>query len=189
MVVLTRKLVVPVIYRLLYSSGIRTTEARLLRTIDVDLQYGVLNIRHSKGADQHYVALHSTMVSLLGQYDEAIRLLHPGREFFFPSYSGAQMCQSWITNNFRKLWYKYNTATAVPYEFRHHYAITNINMWNGLGSDFLAKFHSLSKSMGHTKLQSTRYYYSLVPAMSDLLLERTGSDFDRIIPEMHYEEG
>mgnify|MGYP000987243689 CR=1 FL=1 len=47
--VLTRKIVVPVFFRLLYSSGIRTNEARMLHTSDVDLIQGVLNIRHSKG--------------------------------------------------------------------------------------------------------------------------------------------
>ena len=39
-----RKLTCPVFFRLLYSSGIRTTEARLLKVEDVDLTHGVLNI-------------------------------------------------------------------------------------------------------------------------------------------------
>ena len=42
------RITVPVFFRLLYSSGIRTTEARLLRTTDMNLEHGVLNIRYSK---------------------------------------------------------------------------------------------------------------------------------------------
>ena len=42
------KVEVPVFFRLLYSTGMRTTEARLLRVEDVDLQSGVINIRYTK---------------------------------------------------------------------------------------------------------------------------------------------
>lgn len=49
-----KKITCPVFFRLLYSSGIRTTEARYLKWEDVDLEHGVLNIRKSKGYDQHY---------------------------------------------------------------------------------------------------------------------------------------
>ena len=44
-----RRIVVPVFFRLLYSSGIRTNEARMLHVDDVNLINGVLNIRLSKG--------------------------------------------------------------------------------------------------------------------------------------------
>lgn len=39
-----RRIVVPVIFRLLYSSGMRTCEARELRRCDVNLETGVVNI-------------------------------------------------------------------------------------------------------------------------------------------------
>lgn len=65
-----KKITCPVFFRLLYSSGIRTTEARYLKREDVDLEHGVLNIRKSKGYDQHYVALHKSMTELLKQYDK-----------------------------------------------------------------------------------------------------------------------
>ena len=49
----SRKITIPVFFRLLYSSGIRTNEARMLRIEDVDLCHGILNIRYSKGHAQH----------------------------------------------------------------------------------------------------------------------------------------
>lgn len=42
--------------------------------------------------------------------------------------------------------------------------------------------------MGHSTLESTKYYYSLVPAMADILEEKTGMDFENIVPEVDYEE-
>ena len=84
-----RKIQCPAFFRLLYSSGIRTTEARYLRRTDVDLIHGVLNIQKSKGYDQHYVALHETMTEVLKSYDTAANKLQPDRTWFFQSLHGS----------------------------------------------------------------------------------------------------
>ena len=70
---------------------------------------------------------------------------------------------------------------------RHHYAIENINRWTDEGFGFDTKLLYLSKSMGHSTLESTRYYYSLVPGMAEILEEKTGGDFENIVPEVDYE--
>jgi hypothetical protein len=55
--------------------------------------------------------------------------------------------------------------------------------------EFHAKFLYLSKSMGHSVLESTRYYYSLVPGFADIMEEKTMESFDIIVPEVQqYEE-
>lgn len=187
-VVLSRRITVPVFFRLLYSSGIRTTEARLLRVDDVDLVQGILNIRYSKGHFQHYVVLHDTMLELLRRYDAAIRMLYPGRMYFFPAHNGTCHRRGWVQSNFRELWDRYNTSYATAYEFRHHYAVENINRWVDEGFGFDAKLLYLSKSMEHSVLESTRYYYTLVPGMAEILEKLTGRDFDSIVPEVDDDE-
>jgi integrase len=47
------KITVPVFFRLLYSSGMRTAEVRLLRRGDVNLGNGVVSIKYSKGYNPH----------------------------------------------------------------------------------------------------------------------------------------
>jgi len=42
--------------------------------------------------------------------------------------------------------------------------------------------------MGHTTIESTRYYYSLVPGMSHLLEEHTENGFNALIPEVDDED-
>lgn len=89
-----------------------------------------------------------------------------------------------VTWEFHKVWDSVNTENAVPYDFRHNYAIQNINSWLSEGFDFNDKFLYLSKSMGHTSLESTRYYYSIVPAMANIIEQKSGDSFDDIIPEV-----
>jgi len=182
---LSRRMTVPVFFRLLYSSGIRTNEARLLRREDVDLNSGVLNIRYSKGHSQHYAVLHDSMLLLMRRYDEAIGKLYPERIYFFPNKNGSYRKKDWVTQNFKKMWQQYNSENVVPYELRHNYAVENINGWTDVGFDFNAKLFYLSKSMGHSSVESTKYYYSLVPRLAEIIEAQT--DEDAIIPEVDYE--
>jgi integrase len=184
---LSRRITVPVFFRLLYSSGIRTTEARLLKAEDVDLEHGVLNIRYSKGHHQHFIVLHDTMLDLMRQYDSVISKRYPNREYFFPARTknGGAHTRSWVQVNFKRMWTQYNGSYAVPYELRHNYAIENINSWTNEGFNFNAKLLYLSKSMGHSVIESTKYYYSLVPGLAEIIDSMT--DEAEVIPEVDYE--
>lgn len=184
-----RALEMSVLFRLLYSSGMRTTEARLLRTADVDLDSGVINIRKSKNSIEHYVALHDTTTQLLVKYSRKADIIYPDRKLFFPyNDSDTPFKADHITYEFHKVWDTVNTSNAVPYDLRHNFAIHNINAWVSEGFDFEDKFLYLSKSMGHTSLESTRYYYSIVPALANLIEEKSGEGFDDIIPEVPADE-
>lgn len=185
-----KKITCPVFFRLLYSSGIRTTEARFLRRQDVDLQNGVLDIQKSKGKDQHYVALHETMTSLLRRYDNALDSLLPDRTYFFERILDGQLTKYWVSDNFKQLWIKANgyNSRAIAYDLRHNYAIQNINNWSIDGFEISDKLNYLSKSMGHRHFVSTTYYYSIVPRLVDTIKSKTEDGLNEIIPEVHYDE-
>ena len=187
---LVRKVTCPAFFRLLYSSGIRTTEARLLRRGDVDLEHGVLDIRKSKGYDQHYVALHPSMADVLSAYDAAADRLQPDREWFFESVRGGHYTRCWVEDNFRALWRRANgdVGPVVAYDLRHHYAVENISSWNCDAFEATEKLHNLSKSMGHRWIASTLYYYSIVPALADKLREKMEGRFDATVPEVWDDE-
>ena len=185
---LSRKITIPVFFRLLYSSGLRPNEARKLKVEDVDLSHGILNIHYSKGHTQHYVVLHDSMLELLKIYDVAISKQYSYRVYFFPASRKTFHVSKWVHINFKKLWNKYNSSHATAHELRHHYATKNINRWNDQGFGFEAKLLYLSKSMGHSTVENTKYYYSLVPRIAEILKEKTGPDFECIVPEVDYEE-
>jgi site-specific recombinase XerD len=182
---ISQRMTIPVFFRLLYSSGIRTNEARMLRKSDVDLDHGILNIAYSKGHDQHFIVMHDSMSMLMREYDAVIAKIYHDRSYFFPARDGKCHTRQWVAVNFKKLGEKSNSSHAVPYEFRHNYAIENINNWTDDGFEFNQKLHSLSKSMGHSVIESTKYYYSLVPRLADVLASHT--DEGETIPEVRYE--
>ena len=185
---LIRKMTIPVFFRLLYSSGIRTNEARLLLRENVNLEKGILDIRYSKGHDQHYIVLHDSMLEIMRRYDKVIEELLPGRKYFFPSIRNSHFNRGWVTKNFSLLWHKANTSHATAYEFRHHYAVANINQWVGQGFGFHDRLVFLSKSMGHTTVESTKYYYSIVPGLSEIIKEQTEEGSEWMMPEVPTDE-
>ena len=82
---LRNRYTMPVLFRLLYSSGIRTCEARKLARDRVDLERGVVEIVEGKGRSERVVALHPYMLELMRRYDALMEGLFPGRSYFFPN--------------------------------------------------------------------------------------------------------
>ena len=184
----SRKITVPVFFRLLYSSGIRTNEARMLRVEDVDLCQGILNIHYSKGRAQHYVVLHDSMLELLKIYDAAIRKQYPHRAYFFLQGATLSIKDNWVQTNFRELWNKYNTSHATAYELRHHYAIENINRWTDEGFGFDAKLLYLSKSMGHKTWKAQSIIIPLSREWLTFWKKKQEWILKALCPEVDYEE-
>ncbi len=183
-----RQIIMPVFFRLLFSSGIRTNEARMLRTKDIDLETGVLSIVTSKGSNQHFVVLHDSMLQLMRNYDREIRKLIADRIYFFPTQSNGHYCREWVLDNFDRIWKSCGFSYATAYTLRHNYATVNINRWVD-EPKFGSKVTYLSKSMGHSTLESTKYYYSLVPEFAGVLRETSEGSFNEIIPEVaEYED-
>lgn len=182
-----KKLTTPAIFRTLYSTGMRTNEARLLARGDVDLGAEIIRIKQTKGEQQRYVVIHPTLVSILQQYDRKAEELYPDREYFFPSPRGGYLSNTWITDVFREMWNKDNTSHATAYELRHHYAIVNINRWQDMGFGLYDHLLYLSKSMGHLSVESTRSYYAIVPALADTLREKTADADDWMLPDVEGE--
>lgn len=179
-----RRLKVSTFFRLLYSTGMRTNEARMLQREDVDLDNGIINIRQTKGYHQHRVALHSSMLEVLKKYDKVMDEIMPNRRVFFPSPEDTEHFPYWQAEMFNIAWNKISKEDARPYDFRSNYAVRNINSWKLGEPKWIDKFAYLSRSMGHNDLQSTAYYYQLVPMFREKLEQQTGENLKKLMPDM-----
>lgn len=63
-----RHLVMPVLFRLLYTCGLRVSEALHLKVADVDLDAGVLAIYGAKGDKERLVGISDSMLTYMKSY-------------------------------------------------------------------------------------------------------------------------
>lgn len=181
----------PVVVRLLYSSGIRPPEARLLERSSVDLENGILYVRKGKGYKERIVALDPGMNELLRKYDGKMDAIFPNRGPFFPNENGNFRSRSSYGEAWRKMYDKYNDKPAegekpmVIYCLRHTYTTRNIERLPQDGYQKDIKVLALSRSLGHENVSFTiDTYYHLTPRSSEIFDEKMSDTFDQIIPDI-----
>lgn len=189
---IVRHLVLPMYYRLLYCCGVRTCEARLLMRENVNLNNGYIDILHSKGPKDRRIFLPEDLVSLYIKYDAIINNIFPDRMYFFPIKSNACYQSQSIGQNFIKIWKAADLGNesgskARAYDFRHHFAFSNLNRWIEEGTDVNSMLPYLMRYMGHSCLESTFYYLHLVPEFFATFSEKTKT-LEGLLPEVDYDE-
>ena len=164
-----RHITAPAVFRLLYSSGLRPSEALKLRTCDVDLTTGRIFIRESKAHAFRLIVVHSDMLGVLRAYDRVAESMSPGRKaFFIADAKGGSFKANRLNLWFHAIWdcLLPEALTAAPpkmtvRDFRHLYAVSVITRWYRNGEDVSAMQPYLTCSMGHQDFVMTSYYISL----------------------------
>jgi len=187
-----RHLVLPVFFRLLYCCGLRTCEARKLRVEEVDLRCGALEIIASKRKCSRRLPLPQDLLELLRTYDRRVSRIYAGRIYFFPTTRSGCYQRTSIGMVFQKIWKNAGLADgagskARAYDFRHHFALANLNRWIASGVDTGTRLPYLSRYMGHSGIQSTDYYLHLVPEFFGSFCEKVRPT-EAVLPEVDYEE-
>jgi len=109
----TRAYVMPVIFRLLYCCGMRSSEARMLKRDDVDLKTGKVVIRESKCWKARVVYMSGDLLGVCKEYDSIISNMFPGRGAFFPNRYGGFFSSGILDFWFHKIWDDLPEARAV----------------------------------------------------------------------------
>jgi integrase len=100
-----RHLVMPVFFRLLYSTAMRLTEARLLKVGDIDLNSGVITVKNAKLDKHRQLPLSPEMLTRLAVYNKNVHSLSKTDDWFFPGFGGKPMTMGNVEKNLRKfLW-------------------------------------------------------------------------------------
>ncbi|MDO9529277.1 MAG: tyrosine-type recombinase/integrase [Syntrophales bacterium] len=187
-----RHLVVPVIFRVLYCCGLRSSEATGLKVVDVDLHTGRILIRKAKGNKDRTVMLSQDVLSLCRIYHEKIKLVFPDRVYFFPNHRGNQYGNGFLNSTFHQLWDKAGISCIsgnLPrvHDFRHAFAVKRLNLWVEEGKDLQAYLPYLSMYLGHAGLSETDYYLHLVPEFFPVMTAKAEEQFAHLIPEPYDE--
>lgn len=189
-----RCFVVPVIFRLIFTCGLRSSEARLLSVKDVDLTAGKVFIRKSKGWETRIIYVSADMLDLLCRYDRIINQCIPGRKAFFPNRNGDFYNQSILDMWFHEFWDKLPESAAVNgnkprvHDLRHSYCVYRLNHWVSENADLNALYPYLSEFVGHSNFADTDYYLSLAEPFYPELEARMRPINTTILPEVPHED-
>ena len=189
---IARHLALTMLYRLLYSCGVRTCEARLLMRKNTNLRTGYIDIFHSKKLKDRRVFIREDLRLLYLKYDEMINAIFPDRTYFFPVRPSTCYKSGTISQNFNKIWKAAGLGhqsgpRARAYDFRHHFAFSNLNKWIEEEIDVNSMLPYLMRQMGHSCLESTYYYLHLVPEIFGTISKRINS-LESLLPEVGLDE-
>ena len=100
-----RHLIMPVFFRMVYSCGLRSSEARLLKVSDVNLETGILSIHHSKKDNSRLVPMSDELTERCRNYSANVHMFLKETDWFFPGLNGKPMTLGNVYHNFRRfLW-------------------------------------------------------------------------------------
>ena len=86
-----RHLIMPVLFRLIYTCGLRVSEALRLKVSDVDLELGMMTIFGAKGDKERMVGISDSMLELMRSYRTNPMIEEFDSEYFSPPRMVASM--------------------------------------------------------------------------------------------------
>ncbi|OQB54463.1 MAG: Tyrosine recombinase XerD [Deltaproteobacteria bacterium ADurb.Bin151] len=186
-----KSIVIPVIFRLIYTCGLRPNEGRELKRQNVNLDTGEILITKTKRHKERIVVLSDDMLNLCRAYETRRNMIFPDSEYFFPCADGQAYSQRQLQREFISCWIRANPGKSpniLPrvrvYDLRHRFASGILNKWLDEKRNLSAMLPYLRAYMGHEKISSTAYYIHLLP---ENLIKSAGIDwsgFQGLIPEV-----
>lgn len=169
-------MVLPAILRLLYSTGIRISEALSLVNNDVNLTVGILTIRNTKNRTDRKIPISKSMSDVLTQYRnyrDSMPLSDVSKpdSLFFIRPNGLGISPNCIYSRFRKIY----TSCGIKFigdqrgprlhDLRHTFAVHSLAAMSRAGIDLYTAMPVLSAYLGHKSIWMTEKYIRLTAAM------------------------
>jgi len=108
---------------------------RTLPSENVHLDRNYIDALQSKGPKSRRIFITEELAKYLRSYNKEISIYLPSRKMFFPNRHDRPYGANTLDVNFKRFWYqaypkkKNNGVSIRPYDFRHHFAYSNLNRW------------------------------------------------------------
>ncbi len=181
----------PIIIRLLYSSGMRVSEATTLMNADVFLDKGYIHLKKTKNGSERIVPLGSDIVEELKKYVSYRNRMPitdtsgPLKPFFIKP-DGESVLAETVSRYFRDILdkcgipFKGDKTGPRIHDLRHTFAVNSMLKLLNEGVDLYTSLPILSAALGHNNVRSTEKYVRLTQAMYPDVEKKT-SAMDAII--------
>jgi len=178
--------ILPVLLRMLYGCGLRISEALRLTDADVDLEQGILTIKHAKFDQDRLIPMDESLTAACRAYRDSMTLLP--EDYFFPARNRSQIAPLTIYNRFRDILWKsnisYNGKQNGPrlHDIRHTFAVHTLQQWTKNGNDIYCMLPMLSVYLGHNDTASTGSYLRLTAEVYPEIVAVTSKNCGYVIP-------
>jgi len=168
------------LFGLLVVSGLRISEAIKLERHDVDLDQGLLTIRHTKFNKTRLIPIHvSTRDVCIAYARHRDRLVsRPASPCFLLNDHGRRLEISAVHRTFydlsRQIGLRGPTDHTGPriHDFRHRFAVNTLIRWYRASEDVERRLPVLSTFLGHAHVADTYWYLSVHPELMGLATRR-----------------
>jgi len=167
--------IIPALFRLLYSTGLRISEALSLICQDVNLKERYLIVRNSKNGLDRMVPISDTLAVICREYLEHrnrySRLIYNMSDLFFINADGKKCSVDTIYNWFRRVLKQAGISHGGRgvgpriHDFRHTFACRSLADMAEKGLDLYYSLPILSTYLGHRSLAATDGYIRLTAQM------------------------
>lgn len=187
-----RNLVMPVFFRILYTSGMRVSELRLARVKDVNLEEGYIFVKGGKNRKDRIVPIHPGLVERCREIKKTIHQQSDEEEFFFMIQPGREMTLGNVYKNFRRYLEKAGISHTGKgprvHDFRHSYCVHLLLKWSSEGKDLLAYLPYMRTMLGHESFEELAYYLKLTVEVYPLIRESLAKSFPSVIGEVSFSD-
>ena len=182
-----RHLIMPLFFRLLYSCGLRVSEATSLLTENVDIENGVIRIVGAKNSGERLVPLSEDMQNRCTVYYQQVHS-NEQHQYFFPSRTQEPIKYMNIYGNFRRFLRNANISHGGKnhqiriHDFRHTFAVHCLRNWVKEGKDLNTCYPYLKAYMGHSLFRYTTYYLRITAEIYPTIGQVLEDQYSDIIP-------
>lgn len=184
---------IPVLFRLLYATGIRVGEAMSLSVSDVDVERSHLKIRDSKNGKERIIPFSGSISLALNDYLKyrSQRPVHKGIDHLFVDPAGGISTSDLPYKWFRKILFRSGIshqgrgAGSRMHDLRHTFAVHSLIAMCEKGVDLYYSLPILSTYLGHQSLAATDKYVRLTAEMYPSLIENINKICPHIFPDLN----
>ncbi|HNX01536.1 MAG TPA: tyrosine-type recombinase/integrase [Candidatus Cloacimonadota bacterium] len=187
-----RGAVMPVFFRILYTSGMRVSELRLLTLGDINLEDGHFTVRNAKNHKDRIVPIHPQLIERCRIILAEIHTESSDDEYLFMIRPGQAMPLINVYRNFRR----YLEHAGIPHtghgprvhDFRHTYCVNLLRRWVDEGKDLMAHLPYMRTMLGHEGFEETAYYLKLTAERFPYIKNKLKESFPDLIKEVVFNE-
>ena len=185
-----RHLFMSVIFRMIYTCGLRVSEARLLKVKDVDLTNGILTINHSKKDNSRLVPMADGLTERCRIYSKDAHTDTDPEQYYFKFIDKRPITITNMYHNFRRFLWKAGISHGGRgygpriHDFRHSFSVHCLKKWSEQGKDLIVYLPILRVFLGHDTFEETAYYLRLTADVFPEITLKLETIYSDLIPEL-----